>query len=52
LTVAFHDILSHPAHPEIQTEGVWRQIQRAGYVTQELVATPEAEWGGIGVVYM
>ncbi len=48
--VAFHDILTSPQHPEIEVERLWREIQRAGYVTQELVADPAAIWGGIGVV--
>ena len=49
--IALHDILNHPAHPEIQVEGLWRDVQRAGAVTRELVADPHAEWGGIGVIY-
>jgi len=50
--VAFHDILTNPLHPEIEVELLWREIQKLGYVTQELVASPEAVWGGIGVCYM
>jgi predicted O-methyltransferase YrrM len=48
----FHDILTHPNHPEIQVEPLWREIQAQGYLTQELVANPQADWGGIGVVYL
>lgn len=50
--VCLHDILTHPHHPEIQVDAVWRDLQRAGYVTQEIVASATAEWGGIGVVYL
>lgn len=48
----FHDILTHPGHPEIEVERLWREIQHQGYVTQELVANARADWGGIGVVYL
>ena len=51
--IAFHDILPpSEAWPMIEVEKLWREIQRAGYVTREIVADPEAEWGGIGVVYL
>lgn len=50
--VCFHDILTHPNHPEIEVEVLWREIQKAGFVTQELVANAGADWGGIGVVYL
>lgn len=50
--VCLHDILTHPSHPAIEVEPVWRRIQQAGHLTRELVADPSAEWGGIGVVYV
>lgn len=50
--LAMHDILPAPTNDGIQVEPVWRDIQRAGFVTQEIVADPNAEWGGIGVVYL
>ena len=50
--VCLHDILTHPSHPAIEVEPVWRRIQQSGYLTRELVADPHAEWGGIGVVYL
>lgn len=50
--VCFHDILTHPSHPEIEVEKLWREIQYQGHVTQELVANARADWGGIGVVYL
>lgn len=50
--VLFHDILPpSEQHPEIEVERLWRQIQRAGYQTMEIVDNPEASWGGIGVVF-
>lgn len=48
----FHDILTHPTHPEIEVERLWRDLQKQGHITQELVASPTAEWGGIGIVYL
>lgn len=45
----FHDILTSAAHPEIEVERLWREIQREGHTTRELVADPAALWGGIGV---
>ena len=50
--VAFHDILDHPNHPEIEVQKLWREIQSQGYITQEIVENPDNDWGGIGVVYI
>lgn len=50
--IALHDILRHPSIAWIQVEPVWRDIQRMGYVCQELIADPSLEWGGWGVVYL
>lgn len=50
--VVFHDILDHPNHPEIEVERLWREIQRAGYMTTEIVADYRADWGGLGVVWL
>jgi len=51
--VAFHDISPpHPNHPEIEVQKLWREIQAQGYVTQELIASPTQDWGGIGLVYL
>lgn len=50
---AFHDIVENLfAHPEIEVFKLWEDIRRSGYVTQEFIAGPEMEWGGIGVVYL
>lgn len=50
--IALHDILpGRGAQSWIQVAPVWRDIQAAGAVTQELIATREVDWGGIGVVY-
>lgn len=55
--VALHDIITHASWPSIEVERVWRRIQRAGYITQELtwstgVPPNDQGWGGLGVVYM
>ncbi len=50
--VAFHDIL--PAsrnHPKIQVHQLWQEIWAFGYRTEEIVADPNADWGGIGLVF-
>lgn len=48
--IALHDII--PAAVDwIQVDQVWRQIQQAGEITQELIADPTAAWGGWGIVY-
>lgn len=50
--VAFHDLICPgPPQEHIQVGRLWREIQRAGYVTRELYAGPGENWGGIGVVY-
>ena len=50
--IAFHDLIKPEFSPHIGVGQLWREIQRAGYMTQELYALPENEqkWGGIGVV--
>jgi predicted O-methyltransferase YrrM len=51
--VVLHDILppSHD-HPEIEVERLWREIQRNGHMTREIVHDATASWGGLGVVYL
>lgn len=50
--VAFHDILTHAAHPEIEVGRLWGEIIAAGYHTEVLIEDAAAKWGGIGVVYL
>jgi predicted O-methyltransferase YrrM len=51
--VVLHDISPpHPNHPEIEVNKLWREIQARGYVTQELIASPTQDWGGLGIVYL
>lgn len=45
--VAFHDIESDSRG----VHGVWDEIQKQGYVTQELIAEPGGQ-NGVGIVYM
>ena len=49
----FHDILP-PSRtwPDIQVWWLWKEIKRYGWTTEEIIADPEAEWGGIGLVYL
>jgi cephalosporin hydroxylase len=51
--IALHDILpGRGPQAWIEVCPVWRAIQRQGYVTQEIVASEDVNWGGIGVVYL
>jgi predicted O-methyltransferase YrrM len=47
--LCFHDILTHPAWPSIEVGQLWSEIKK-DYLTFEIVADRNAEWGGIGVV--
>ena len=49
--VCFHDILTHPAWPSIEVGRLWEEIKK-DYLTFEIVADRNAEWGGIGVVLL
>ena len=48
--IALHDLITPEFSPHIQVWQLWREIQAAGYVTQELRAG--GAYGGIGVVYV
>lgn len=49
--VAFHDILPPTrTWPDIQVAWLWKEIKAFGWTTEEFIADPNAEWGGIGVV--
>jgi predicted O-methyltransferase YrrM len=47
--VAFHDILTHSEHPEIEVGRLWAEVKE-DFETEEIVANPDAAGGGIGVV--
>lgn len=48
--IAVHDLVTPEYSPHIQVGKLWREIQAAGYKTQELRAN--GDYGGIGVVYV
>lgn len=48
--IALHDLVTPKFSPHIQVGKLWREIQAAGYHTQELRAG--AAYGGIGVIYV
>lgn len=50
--IALHDLITPEFSPHIQVWQLWREIQAAGYKTQELRANDDAAYGGIGVVYV
>ena len=50
--VAFHDILPpSPEHPEIEVAQLWEELER-DFDVEEIIADPNASWGGIGIVRM
>ncbi len=49
--LVLHDILTHPAWPSIEVGQLWEKI-KADYMTFEIVADRNAEWGGLGVVLL
>jgi predicted O-methyltransferase YrrM len=52
--VIFHDILP-PSRtwPDIQVWWLWKEIKRRDeFRTEEIIYDAEAEWGGIGIVYL
>lgn len=54
--IAMHDILPSPHWPGIQVFKLWKEIQEAGYVTQELLSSHDQMLQngtfGIGVIYV
>jgi len=50
--IAFHDLKTPQYQQHIQIGRLWREIQGAGYKTQELRTDDRLGWGGIGVVYV
>ena len=48
--IALHDLMTPEFSPHIQVGMLWREIQAAGYLTEELRAG--SIYGGIGVVYV
>ena len=50
--IVFHDLITPPAQPHIQVGKLWREIQHAGFITQEIWAEEDPSWGGIGVVHV
>ncbi len=49
--LVLHDILTHPAWPSIEVGQLWEKIKQ-DYMTFEIVADRDAEWGGLGVVLL
>jgi predicted O-methyltransferase YrrM len=51
--VIFHDILPPSrSWPIIEVFWLWKEIKRGGFRTEEIVHDRDAEWGGIGIVYL
>ncbi len=50
--VVFHDILTSDYHPEIEVQQLWDEIKADGYDTREIIESPDAPWGGLGVVFL
>lgn len=47
--VVFHDVVPNPYDPDVEVARFWREIEDQ-FSTEEIVASPEQEWGGFGVV--
>ncbi len=47
--ICLHDILTHPVWPSIEVGQLWAEIKK-DYLTFEIVADRDAEWGGWGCV--
>lgn len=50
--IVLHDILDHPAHPELQVWRLWRDIRASGARTEEIISDPNQDDCGIGVQYV
>ncbi len=50
--VILHDIVTNPEWPWIEVEILWREIQREGYITREIVCDKPDPVCGLGVVYL
>ncbi|WP_135853697.1 class I SAM-dependent methyltransferase [Halorussus salinus] len=49
--VVLHDILGNPHDPDVEVDQFWQEL-RQEYKTEEIVESPEQDWGGLGVVYV
>lgn len=50
--VAFHDIVEHRHDPDCEVDRFWRELRDEGaYETREIVADPDQDRGGVGLVY-
>lgn len=49
--VAFHDIVYHPQVPECEVYKFWKEV-KTNYDTEEIIASKNQIWGGIGVIYL
>ena len=51
--VIFHDILPPSrSWPIIEVAWLWKELKREGLRTEEIVHDRDAEWGGLGIVYL
>lgn len=53
--LAFHDILVHPQHPEVEVYSLWSMItttkMTVGFATVHEIVEEPLDWGGIGVLH-
>jgi predicted O-methyltransferase YrrM len=50
--IALHDIAPTPAGSPVEVHRLWREIRAGPYRTEEIVADPEQQAFGIGVVFV
>jgi len=49
--IAFHDIVNHPNHPDVNVDKFWAEI-KTQYEHEEIISNRAQGWGGIGLLYM
>lgn len=47
--IAFHDIVPHPNDPNVNVDKFWNEIKK-DHEYEEIVATDDQSWAGIGVI--
>jgi len=48
--IALHDVAKHKTTPECEVDRFWAEI-KVGKKFKELIADPDQDWGGIGVIF-
>jgi predicted O-methyltransferase YrrM len=49
--VALHDIVERPHESDVEVDEFWEELKEE-YETEEIVASPDQDWAGNGIVYI